>query len=270
MRVPEPVRALDRKFYGVVEGIVVDNVDPDKQGRIKVTFPWYHEGTVTEWCRVRQLYAGPGYGTFFIPEKGDEVLLAFVHGDMRMAIILGGLYNGKDRPPSDRQQDHHKNEKLIRTKAGHQLVLDDTSHKEKIRLISKSGHELRLDDEGGKEQLTATTAGGHTLSLDDAGKQITIRTSGGQTLVMSATDGSITLSGVTVTLAGSVSVGVEAPAIDFTGTSVTLGGTSDRAVLGDQLMALFNAHTHPIPGGSTGTPSTPMTASELSQIVKVG
>jgi phage baseplate assembly protein V len=250
MRSHEPVRDLDRKFYGVVEGIVVDNIDPDKQGRIKVKFPWYDEGTVTEWCRVRQLYAGRGYGTFFVPEKDDEVLLAFIHGDMRMAIVLGGLYNGKDRPPSDRQKDDEKDEKVIRTKGGHQLMFDDTRDKEKIELVSKSGQ---------------------TLLLDDAAKQITIRTSGGQTLVMDAVSGSITLSGVTLTLTGSASIGLESPAIGFTGASVTLGSApTDRVVLGDQLMALFNAHTHPIPTGSTGTPSPPMTASQLSQAVKVG
>lgn len=270
MRIAEPVRAYDRKFYGVVEGIVIDNVDPEKKGRIKVQFPWYDEGTVTEWCRVRQLYAGPGYGTFFIPEKKDEVLIAFVHGDMRMAIILGGLYNAKDRPPTHRGKDHQKNEKLIRTKGGHELLFDDTHDKEKIRLVSKGGHELRLDDEGGKETLTATTHGGHALSLDDAGKQITIRTSGGQTIVMDASTGAITLSGVTLILTGSVSLGLAAPAIDFTGGSVTLGGSSDRVVLGDQLMALFNAHTHPIPGGSTGAPLQPMTGTQLSSTVKVG
>ena len=68
-------RAFDRRFYGVVEGIVEEIVDPDKEGRVKVKFPWYDDDTVTEWCRVRQLYAGPGYGTFFVPEKGDEVLV---------------------------------------------------------------------------------------------------------------------------------------------------------------------------------------------------
>ena len=45
-------------------------------------------------------YAGNGYGSFFVPEVGDEVLVAFVQGDMRYPIILGGLYNGEDKPPT--------------------------------------------------------------------------------------------------------------------------------------------------------------------------
>jgi len=268
---------FDRRFYGVVEGIVEEIVDPDKLGRIKVSFPWYHEGTVTEWCRVQQPYAGNGYGAFFIPEKGDEVVVAFVHGDMTIPVIMGGLYNGKDRPPTDRQEDRTKNHKLIRTKAGHTLLFDDTDKKQKVVLASKSGHTLEMVDEGGKEHLELHTAGGHSVGLDDAGKQITIKTSGGQTIVMDAISGGITLSGVTLTLVGSVTIGLEAPAVDFSGASVSLSSPSvglgsaptDRVVLGDKLMALFNGHTHPIPAGSTGTPTVPMTDAVLSNVAKV-
>ena len=56
----------------------------------------------SDWCRVVQPYAGNGYGAVFVPEKGDEVLVAFVHGDMRFPIVIGGLYNGKDKPPTAR------------------------------------------------------------------------------------------------------------------------------------------------------------------------
>jgi uncharacterized protein involved in type VI secretion and phage assembly len=227
-------RPFDRRFYGVVEAVVVDIVDPEKEGRIKVRFPWYDEGTVTEWARVGQMYAGPGYGAFFVPEKDDEVLVAFVHGDMRMPMILGGLYNGKDKPPTHRQEDDAKNEKMIRTKAGHMLLFDDTKDKEKIQLL---------------------TSGGHLLSLDDAGHRITVRTSGGQAIVMDANDGSITLSGVTLTLnASSISIG-DAP--------------TDRVVLGDKLMALFNSHVHPVGTGTTGPPVTPMSTAQLSAVATV-
>jgi uncharacterized protein involved in type VI secretion and phage assembly len=89
-------QTTDKRFYGVVEAVVVEVVDPDKEGRVKIQFPWFDEEMVTEFCRVRQFYAGNGYGAFFVPEAGDEVLVAFVHGDMRMPVILGGLYNGKD------------------------------------------------------------------------------------------------------------------------------------------------------------------------------
>jgi uncharacterized protein involved in type VI secretion and phage assembly len=232
----EQGRALDRRFYGVVEAIVVDNVDPDREGRVRVRFPWYDDATVTEWARVRQLYAGPGYGAFFVPEKDDEVLVAFIHGDMRLPIILGGLYNGKDKPPSDRQADAVKNQKVIRTKAGHVFLLDDTEGKEKAELV---------------------TQGGHAVTLDDAGGTITVRSAGGQSIVLDAGGGSITLHALRITVAGDV--------------SIELGSApTDRVVLGDRLMALFNAHVHELGTATTGPPTVVMTGAELSAVARVG
>jgi uncharacterized protein involved in type VI secretion and phage assembly len=136
-------RSTDRRYYGVVEAIVVEN-DGDDEGRVKVKFPWFDGGaTVTEWCRVSQLYAGGGYGSVFVPEKDDEVLVAFIHGDMRFPIVLGGLYNGVDKPPTARTDG--RDQKIIRTKAGHEVLLDDG--KKEIRITTA---------EGGNVTVTAT------------------------------------------------------------------------------------------------------------------
>jgi phage baseplate assembly protein V len=127
-------KTTDKRFYGMYEALVTAVNDAEgKQGRVKVKFPWFDEQMETEWCRVRQFYAGNGYGAFFVPEVGDEVLVAFIQGDMRFPIILGGLYNGQDKPPTYRADD--KDEKLIRTKGGHQITFDDTPNKEKITIV---------------------------------------------------------------------------------------------------------------------------------------
>jgi phage baseplate assembly protein V len=136
-------RSTDKRYFGVVEAIVVEN-DGDDEGRIKVQFPWFDGGaTVTDWCRVSQLYAGGGYGSVFVPEKGDEVLVAFIHGDMRFPIVLGGLYNGVDKPPTARTDG--RDQKIIRTKAGHEVLLDDGA--KEIRITTA---------EGGNVTVTAT------------------------------------------------------------------------------------------------------------------
>lgn len=151
-------RTTDQRYYGVVPALVTDNSDPSKEGRVKLKFPWFDEQMVTEWCRVRQLYAGNDYGTFFIPEVGDEVLVSFIHGDMRQPIVLGGLYNGQDKPPSARTQD--KDEKLIKTKGGHQIILDDSSGKEKITILDSSGK--------------------NSIVIDAVANSITIKSDGGK------------------------------------------------------------------------------------------
>jgi uncharacterized protein involved in type VI secretion and phage assembly len=136
-------RSTDKRYFGVVEAIVEEN-EGDDEGRIKVRFPWFDGGsTVTDWCRVSQLYAGGGYGSVFVPEKGDEVLVAFIHGDMRFPIVLGGLYNGVDKPPTARTDG--RDQKIIRTKAGHEVLLDDGN--KEIRITTA---------EGGNVTVTAT------------------------------------------------------------------------------------------------------------------
>jgi uncharacterized protein involved in type VI secretion and phage assembly len=79
----------------------------------------------------------------FVPESGDEVLVAFVHGDMRFPIVLGGLYNGVDKPPTARAGG--RDQKIIRTKAGHEVLLDDGN--KEIRITTA---------EGGNVTVTAT------------------------------------------------------------------------------------------------------------------
>jgi phage baseplate assembly protein V len=130
-------RTTDRRYYGVAEALVTAVNDSGQEGRVKLRLPWFNEEFETEWSRVSQFYAGNGYGAFFIPEVGDEVLVAFVHGDMRFPVIIGGLYNGKDKPPSFRADDN--DEKMIRTKSGHRITLDDTSGSEKITIVDKTG-----------------------------------------------------------------------------------------------------------------------------------
>lgn len=79
---------------GLVTGIVTNNDDPDKLGRVKVALPWLAPDYESDWARVSQIVAGAGWGAIFTPEVGDEVLLGFEQGDARRPYVLGGLLNG--------------------------------------------------------------------------------------------------------------------------------------------------------------------------------
>ncbi|OLF10301.1 type IV secretion protein Rhs [Actinophytocola xinjiangensis] len=137
-------RSTDRRYYGLAEAIVVEN-EGDDEGRVKLRFDWFDGGaTVTDWCRVSQLYAGGGYGSVFVPEVGDEVLVAFVHGDMRFPIVLGGLYNGVDKPPTARTDG--RDQKIIRTRAGHEVLLDDGE--KQIRITTAEGGSVTVAADG--------------------------------------------------------------------------------------------------------------------------
>ncbi|ONI89121.1 type IV secretion protein Rhs [Saccharothrix sp. ALI-22-I] len=85
---------------GLVPAVVSDVKDPAKTGRVKVTYPWLSPDFSSGWARTVHSSAGNTYGELVLPEVGDEVLVGFEHGDFDAPYVLGGLYNGKDKPPT--------------------------------------------------------------------------------------------------------------------------------------------------------------------------
>lgn len=107
---------------GVVIGIVKNLDDPDNMGRIQVNFPWLSGNNSSQWARIATLMAGSDRGSWFMPELEDEVLVAFDHGDIQHPYIVGFLWNGQDRPPSEQTR-----ERMIRSLNGHTIrFLDST------------------------------------------------------------------------------------------------------------------------------------------------
>jgi len=252
MSAPSRTRTTDKRFYGVVQGIVTDaNDGTGKEGRVKVQFPWFDDQMETEWCRVRQFYAGNGYGAFFIPEVGDEVLVAFIHGDMRMPIVLGGLYNGQDKPPSHR--DSNTDQKMIRTKGEHELLFDDSPGKGRVRIKTKGGHTADLSDVDKKINIESSS--GQKVIIDDNSSKITVQA--GSSKVVIDGSGTITLTGTTVVLEAQ---------------SVSLGGSSAAhpLVLGDSLLTWLATHVHTCtaPATPSSPPVVPPTPTLLSMTSK--
>ena len=244
----------DQYYYGVMQALVVDNVDPLGEGRVRLTYPWLNQSMETEWCRVCQLYAGNGYGTLLVPEIGDEVLVACMHGDLNEAVVLGGLYNGKDKPASKREKAPGKDQKLIRTKGKHQLLFDDTQNAKKIELKSSDGHSVLLDDQGRK--LVIDTGAGQSITMEKTGGAITISTLAGQSIKLDGTG--------SVTLTGPMKVTLSAAQVEIGSVAVV------SAVVGEAMMAMFSAHTHALLPGVTAPPTpTGLEAQVLSKTVKL-
>jgi type VI secretion system VgrG family protein len=85
------------RFRGTVTGIVTNNNDPDSLHRVKVRFPWF-PAVESNWARVVVPLVGAGT---LLPEVDDEVLVAFEHGDVTRPFVIGKLWNGEDRPPTN-------------------------------------------------------------------------------------------------------------------------------------------------------------------------
>lgn len=140
--------ALVSRVYGVVTGIATNLDDPEGLGRVKVKFPWLKEEDESRWARVMSFMAGNDRGGVFRPEVGDEVLVLFEHGDMRYPYVIGAVWNGQDKMPSERGSDADNNVRLIKSRSGHKVILDDTPGSEKVTVIDKNGNTIELSSSG--------------------------------------------------------------------------------------------------------------------------
>lgn len=162
------------RIHGAVVGVVTQNQDPEGLGRVKVRFPWLSAEEESHWARVATLMAGGGRGTWFLPEVDDEVLLLFEHGDPRFPCVVGALWNGVDKAPRD-NVDGENNERVITSRSGHELILDDTAGKEKVEIHTQAGHKVVLDDAGGKERiLVQDKSGSNKVTVDSVQGEIAI------------------------------------------------------------------------------------------------
>lgn len=184
-RVP---RGLGGRCYGVYPAIVTDLADPDQQARVKVRLPWAEDGggaSFEAWARIATLMGGKDRGSFFIPDVDDEVLVAFQDGDPRFPYVLGGLWNGSDAPPE---------------------VMDGGGQNYKKVLKSRNGVTVTLDDTDGQEKLVLETPGGQTITLKDGPGAIEIEDSNGNSIKMSSSGIAVQASAKISLQAGQVEV----------------------------------------------------------------
>ena len=171
--------ARTKRINGIVTGIVTNNSDEEGLGRIKVKFPWLSEENETDWAKVMSFMAGKERGGFFLPEVGDEVLVAFEHGDINYPYVIGALWNNEDNPP-ETNSDGKNNIRKIRSRSGHEIVFndDDTSKQEKIEIHTNGGHKILLDDSAGQEKIEIIDkTGSNKMTIDSVQNSISIESS---------------------------------------------------------------------------------------------
>lgn len=158
---------------GAVVGVVTNVTDPMFQGRVKVKFPWMAgaSGDVeSAWARLAIIGGGPNGGLYFTPEVNDEVLVVFEHGDLNNPYVIGSLWNGKDLPPKAPAGTAvvagKVAQRIIKSRSGHVVVLDDTTGKEQLIIQDKNGNGITIDTM--KNAMTIKTTG--DLTLDIGGK----------------------------------------------------------------------------------------------------
>ena len=122
----------------VYKGVVVEPRDPKRRGQVRVFVAEFGEEA---WARRATLDAGHERGTWFVPDAGDEVLVAFENGDKRKPIVIGSLWGSSQRPPESKPE-----RTLVRTKHGATVILDDGTGG--LEVSDLHGNVVRLTADG--------------------------------------------------------------------------------------------------------------------------
>lgn len=232
---------------GVVVGIVSSVKDPEDVGRVQLMFPWLSDDNKSYWARVATLMAGKTRGSWFMPEVGDEVLVAFDHGNVDHPFIVGFLWNGQDKPPNDGIDTQVRR---LRTVSGHVVEFDDRPGKEQILIKTKAGHLVEMKDTPGSVHIE--TKGGQKVDLDDVPASISIKTTANNSIQVSDAPPGITISTASgmlninclqANLTASSMLNVTAPMVVFSGI-IQVPTIIAQAVVG-------SAYT-PAPGNTFG------------------
>ena len=160
------------KVRGVHIGVVTENKEgQDNPGyRVKVKLPWLTGDETTFWARIAVPMAGDKRGTYMLPEVDDQVLVVFEHGDIERPIVIGSLWNDKQKPPQQ-NSDGKNNVKVIKTKSGHRIILDDKDGEEKVTIVDST-----------KKNKIALDAKEKTATLETADGDIEIKAAAGNVL----------------------------------------------------------------------------------------
>jgi type VI secretion system secreted protein VgrG len=213
-----------------------EDIHTDDQGRIKIRFfwDWREDATAdnSEWVRVVQPWAGNQWGGQFIPRVDTEVAVAFMDADPDRPIVIGGLYNGDDKPIFPAAE---------KTKLGF-----------RSRSVNKGGtdafNELSFDDKKGDELLfvhaqkdmktevendqTLTIENDRTVTINKGNEKVTLK-QGNQTTELKLGNisvkcdlGSITMEAMqSITLkVGANSVKIDQMGVTVTGLMVKVDG----------------------------------------------
>lgn len=186
----DSVDDLKNKFFGLTVGTVINMLDPMAMGRVQVQLPFIDSLDLSPWARVAVPMAGLGYGTYFIPNIGDEVLVGFEQGDLTAPYVLGSLWNAMAPPPLPSPVPQIR---TLRTPLGNQVIFSDIP-----------------------PSITIMTPTGQTVLMSAAGIQLTSATN-----VINMTPDGVTITGANINLTATAAINLAAPTVTINGATAT-------------------------------------------------
>lgn len=221
---PEPVSsARDNHLAEVIE---VD--EAGSRGRIRVRLLAFdgvdtQDGPID--ARLCVPFAGGDRGAFFVPDVGDEVVVAFLGGDLRQAVVLGGVWNGRNAPPE--------------TLGGSGDRVD------RWAFVGKSGTRVAIVEEDGNAQIHLATRSGGA----DVASIVIDRAEGGKiTLKAGSTEMVLENSGVSIQTPGSCEIScstheITAATVDVQAGLASFSGVVDAAAAVQTAAVISSSYT---------------------------
>ena len=219
------------RIPGLAIGVVTDVREPNgsERGAVRLKFPWLDDTYVTDWVRTVQ-WGGKGGGGVVSPEVNDEVLVGFEQGLLDSPYVIGGLYNGVDKPsphdvPLIDKTSGKVNRRSVVSRSGHRVELLDAAAPgpSGLRLVTGDERlEVRMDDRRDRIELTVYAGRNRPLTsvlLDKNG------------ITLDAGRGTVKVTGRQVDIDG-------ADGVNIGGRSVQVNGKSDVTINGGLLGVL--------------------------------
>jgi uncharacterized protein involved in type VI secretion and phage assembly len=195
--------------FAIAPGVVTNNFDLIGQGRVQVKIP--SRPAFEPWARVSAVGGSASRGFLWIPQMGDEVLVAFAEGDLSSSYILGGLWSTMNRPPISAPTDV-LTKKVIKT-----------------GLTEALGHEIDMDD--AKQSVTITTSTKQKITLDPTKIELT-NLAGTLTVKLDNKTQAVTISAAKKIALEAIAIEMKATSIDMKAAKVSITTTGPCSVTG--------------------------------------
>jgi len=262
-------RHIDEKVYGKYRGIVADNKDPQKRGRLKLYIPSVLADQDSDWALPCLPYGGfDQQGMFMVPQVDAQVWVEFEEGDIHRPIWVGTFWQKESDVPEDAAREEPTT-RMLQTKSGHILQFDDEEGEEQFRLFHPADAEMKIDNKG---TITLTDTSGAVLTMDAENSEIVVEDANGNIMTMDSSGTKVEDSNGNVIEMAAAGITAEAPKIVIKGGQVHLGDEGGEPVIkGQSFLSMFATHIHtvaPVVGGPTSPPIPQGEMSTLSTTVK--
>lgn len=159
-----PASGFTPGVQGLQIGVVMKlDADPEGQYKIQVSVPVMQAETDGVWARLSGFYASSGFGSFFLPEIGDEVVLGYFNDDPSHPVILGSLYSSSRKPAYEPAAAN--NFKAVVTRSMLKCEFDDD--KKIITLTTPAANKIVISDDA--KSILLSDQNGNTLELKPDG-----------------------------------------------------------------------------------------------------